>query len=291
MDTSFLEQSLKWVNTPLFYIGQTPVTLGGVGSAILVFTGSFFVSAFLRRLIGNRLVERFKLPSGMDYAIKRTLHYLVVLLGLVLATQCVGLNLGSFAIIFGFLGVGIGFGFQNVTSNFISGLIILLERPISVRDFVKVEDQVGTVEQISMRSTLIRTQDNVSIVVPNSKFVENPVTNWSHGDPRIRIHCPVGVAYGSDIPKVKATLLNVATSYSGALKEPKPEVRFLEFGNSSLDFDLLVWINEPRKQFGIRSDINYAIDAAFREAAIQIPFPQRDVHLQLTPAIEKLAKA
>ena len=140
VDLSLLKQLISWINKPLFFISQSPVTLGGIGTAFLVFIGSFFVSAFVQRLIGNRLTQNFKLDSGIEYAIKRTVHYLIIILGAILATQCVGLNLGSLAIVFGFLGVGIGFGFQNLTSNFISGIIILLERPISVRDFVRVED-------------------------------------------------------------------------------------------------------------------------------------------------------
>jgi len=280
----------RWMNLPLFHVGETSVTLGGLGSAFLVFLASFFISAFVQHAIGNQLTQRFRISSGLAYAIKRTIHYLIVFLGVLLAFQCVGLNLSSFAILFGFLSVGIGFGLQNITANFIAGLVLLIERPISVGDFVKVGDQVGTVIHISMRSTLIRTMDNVSMIVPNSEFTSNLVTNWSHGDTRIRIHCPIGVAYGSDVPRVQEVLLRVADGHLEVLKEPNPEVRFLAFGDSSLDFDLLVWIDKPEKQFLIHSQINYAIDAAFREAKIQIPFPQRDLHLRWTPAVEQLAK-
>jgi len=284
------ENFTQLVNAPLFHIGQTPVTLGGVGLAILIFVGSLFVSAVVQRIIGVRLSKNLNLSSGISYALQRMLHYLIICLGIVLAAQCIGFNLGSLAVAFGFLGVGVGFGLQNITSNFIAGLILLLERPIGVDDFVSVEGQMGTVVNINMRSTIIRTLDNVSIIVPNSKFVENPVINWSHGDPKVRIHCPVGVAYGSDVSKVKETLLSVARANSKVLQYPEPEVRFLEFGDSSLNFMLYVWMDNPEKQFFLHSEINYAIDEAFRKAGIHIPFPQRDLHLQMTPAVEKLAK-
>lgn len=289
MDPGNNVQFSTWVNMPLFYIGETPVTFGGLGSAAFIFIASLIVSAFIQRAIGGRLVSRFKVSSGIDYTIKRCMHYTIVFFGVILAAQCVGLNIGSLAIVFGFLSVGIGFGLQNITSNFVSGLILLLERPICVGDLVSVGEQVGTVTHIKMRATLIKTLDNVSMIVPNSKFIENDVANWSHDDPRIRLHCPVGVAYGSDVAKVKEALLRVAGAHPDVLKEPAPEVRFLEFGDSSLDFDLLVWIDKPSKQFVVRSQINFAIDAEFRKENVQIPFPQRDVHLQLTPAVERLA--
>ena len=287
--TSRFDQIIEWINVPIVHIGQSPVTLGGLASAFFIFFVFLFVSAILQRLLSDRLTKKFNLTSGMTYALRRIVHYVMVLLGFILAVQCIGLNLGSLAVIFGFLSVGIGFGLQNITSNFISGLILLFERPINVGDFVSVAGQAGRVIKINMRSTHIQTLDQVTLIIPNSKFVESDVTNWSHGDTRIRLHCPVGVAYGSDTELVTKTLLEVAQTHHEVLTEPTPSVRFLEFGDSSLNFDLMVWIQYPRHQYQVRSDINYAIDAAFRKAGVQIPFPQRDLHLQMTPAVEKLA--
>jgi len=284
MDFSGLDAVIYWVNVPIFHIGQTPVTLGGVGSAAIVFFGALMLSRFLQRAISNKLTEKLHLSSGAAYAIKRILHYGIVFFGVLLAAQCVGLNLGSLAVVFAFLGVGIGFGLQNSTSNFISGLILLFERPISVGDFVTLENQVGTVVQINMRATIIRTLDNINMIIPNSKFIENEVINWTHYDTNVRIHCPVGVAYGSDVPKVKEVLLAVAAGEPRVMKRPEPEVRFMEFGDSSLNFELLVWTAKPVEQFVLRSCINYAIDEAFRKAGIQIPFPQRDLHLKTADA-------
>jgi small-conductance mechanosensitive channel len=142
-----------------------------------------------------------------------------------------------------------------------------------------------------MRSTIIETLDLVAIVVPNSKFIESSVINWSCGDPRVRVHCPVGVAYGSDIAKVKAALLSVANENREVLKEPVPEVHFLSFGDSALNFELLAWTGNAVRQFALRSDLNFAIDAAFRKSGVEIPFPQRDLNLKATPAAAELLQS
>jgi potassium-dependent mechanosensitive channel len=278
-----------FMNTPILHIANSPVTLGGIGAGFLVFIGALIFSSIIQNVIARRLDKNPKITSGMTYTFRRIVHYIIIFAGLVIATQCVGINLGSLAVAFGFLGVGIGLGLQNITSNFVAGLIILLERPITIGDFVNMEGTIGEVVNINMRATEIMTIDNITIVVPNSKFVEHNVINWSLKDLRVRLHCPVGVAYGSDIGKVKEALYSVAKEHPDVLKEPEPEVRFLAFGDSSLNFDLLVWIENPRKQFIVRSQINYMIDEAFRKAAVRIPFPQRDVHVQMTEAIKELS--
>lgn len=287
---SFFETLIFWTNKPIVYVGGTPITLGSVGLGLMVFVASLVLSAVLRRLITLRFKKSLHFSDAMAYAVQRIVHYTIIVLGLILATQFVGINLGSLAVMFGFLGVGIGFGLQNLTSNFIAGLILLIERPIGVGDFISIEDKMGIVSNVNMRATVINTLDNVSIIVPNAKFIENQVTNWAYGDTRVRIHCPVGVAYGSDIPKVKGALLEVARNHPDVLRSPAPDVWFLQFGNSSLDFDLLVWTDKPEKQYLLRSQINYAIDEAFRRENITIPFPQHDVHLKLTEAIDRLAE-
>ena len=289
MQAGTFEQLLHWLNNPFLHIGQTPLTLGGILSALFVVGAAFMLSAVTQRIFLEGVTRKFNLSSGLTYAMRRLLHYIIVFLGIMLGAQCVGLNLGSLAVVFGFLSVGIGFGLQNVTSNFIAGLILLLEQPISVGDFISVEGQIGKVVQINMRSSVIQTLDNISIIIPNSKFIENHVVNWSHTDPIIRSHCPVGVAYGSDITAVRTALLQAAEEVDGILKSPAPEVRFQQFGDSSLNFELLAWTSNPEKQFLLKSQINCAIDAAFRKADIKIPFPQRDLHLQMSPAVDLLA--
>jgi small-conductance mechanosensitive channel len=200
-------------------------------------------------------------------------------LGAVLAFQFVGINLSGLAVIFGLFSVGIGFGLQNVTSNFIAGLILLVERPISIGDRVTIGDTEGNVKEIKIRSTTIQTLNNISYIVPNSEFISSTVINWSLGDPKIRLDIPVGVAYHSEPEKVREILIQVARDNAQVLKQPRPRVLFHGFGDSALNMELQVWVREPREFRVIRSDINFAIFGAFRAAGIQIPFPQRDVHI------------
>ena len=176
--------------------------------------------------------------------------------------------------------VGIGFGLQNITNNFISGPILLFERPVQVGDYVEVSGVQGCVRSIRARSTMVETLDSVSIIVPNSNFIGQNVTNWSYKDAKVRIHISVGVSYSSDVDLVGETLLRVGKSHPEVLQNPEPRIQFLEFGDSSLNFDLLVWIDDPSRQYFVRSDLNFAIVNAFREEGITIPFPQRDLHLR-----------
>lgn len=280
--TNIYEEILRWMNMPLIHIGASPVTFSGIATALIVVLVFISLSGFVQKILVRRIVNQLKMESGMAYAFSRVVHYTIVVCGVVLAAQCVGINLGSFAVVFGFLSVGIGFGLQNVTSNFIAGLILLFERPITVGDMVSVEGQVGKVLQINIRTTIIETGDRVSIIVPNSKFIEGSVINWSHGDPKVRVHCTVGVAYGTDVNKVTDILLRLASENPEALKDPKPEVLFLGFGESSLDFELLVWTASADRQRCLISEMNYAIYEAFAKNGIEIPFPQRDLHIKTT---------
>jgi len=286
-----LEAIRNFIIAPIFFIGQNPVTLGGVASAFLVVLAAFFISGVVQRSVVTRLQGKLKIEAGMLYALGRILHYAIIVMGVILASQCVGLNLGSLAVLFGFLSVGIGFGLQNVTSNFISGIIVLLERPISVGDMVHVEGKTGIVADIRIRSTVINTGDGVSIIVPNSKFIEGQVINYHYGDPKVCIRNTVGVAYGSDVRKVKDILIRTALSHPDVLKKPEPDVLFKAFGASSLDFSVGAWLPRPEIQSRVQSDLNFAIEEAFRKEGISIPFPQAEVLLHLSPAIERIADA
>ncbi len=283
------EMMIKWINYPILQVGESPVTLSGLFVSLGIVWVALVISRILQRAVEVNLTKKFQMETGLIYTVKRFVHYTVIALGVIVAAQTIGLNLGSLAVVFGFLSVGIGFGLKNITSNFISGLILLVERPVSVGDLIEVEGRFGRVLKISMRATIVMTMDNVTIIVPNSQLIESQVVNWSREDTRLRIHCPVGVAYGSDVPKVKEVLLSVAAEHPEVLKDPAPQVKFCAFGDSSLDFDLLAWINDPARKPTVHSEMNYAIDAAFRKADITIPFPQRDIHLQMPPAVSELA--
>lgn len=225
--------------------------------------------------------------AGIQDVISVLVQYIFTFLGLIILWQSWGIDVGALAITASVLGVGIGFGLQNIANNFISGLIITLERPIKVGDLIKVNDLIGTVKSIGSRSTEILTQDHISIIIPNSQLLENQLINWNHGDSISRLRIPIGVSYDSEIRKVKAALLYAAKNHSEILRVPRPQVFLQKFNDSSLDFELLVWIKEPKKQFRIISDINYLIATSLRHYKIEIPFPQTDVNFN-SPRLEQL---
>ena len=209
-----------------------------------------------------------------------------MLLGVFIAVQQVGIDLTTLAAISAVLMVGIGLGLQNITSNFISALILLFERPVQVGDFVEVSGVQGRIRAIKTRSSVVETLDNVAIIVPNSNFITENVTNWSYRDSKVRIHVSVGVSYGSDVDLVAETLLRMGRAHQEVLLNPEPRIQFLEFGDSSLRFDLLVWINDASRQYFIKSDLNFAVVKAFRERGITIAFPQRDLHIRSAIPLE-----
>ena len=274
-----VEPLLGRFGMPLFYIGGTAVTLASITS-FLVFVAIAFVASFgLQRALG-RVYRRRGVDAGVQYALHRLLHYAVISLGVFLALDNLGISITGLAAIGAILGVGIGFGLQNIAQNFISGLILLLERPVKKGDFVEVGGTKGTVREIRARATLITTLDNVDILVPNGQLITEPVTNQTFGDRRIRQRIAVGVAYGSDTETVRRTLERVAAAHPEVLRDPAPTVQFSDFGESSLDFVLLVWLSEAADGPRVASDLRFAIDAAFRAERIEIPFPQRDLHLR-----------
>ena len=277
----FLLTASEWLNYPLFRIGQGNVTLNGISSFIVLLLVIVMVERLIRRYVVKRVLAGTHLDESMRFGIERIIGYLIIVVGFYLAIQNTGIDLSSLAVVAGAIGVGLGFGLQNIISNFISGIIILAERPIAIGDRVEVGGVAGQVAKISLRSTTVVTNDNISIIVPNSQFISETVTNWSHGDPKVQMRVSVGVAYGSDTDKVKEALLAVARAHPKVLADPPPAVFFIEFGDSSLNFELGVWTQEmvrsPRR---FRSDLNFAIDRKFREMGIEIPFPQRDLHVR-----------
>ena len=248
---------------------------------IVMLVGVFWLSSHTKRFLFNRFLANSGLNRSLQYALAQIVSNIVLVIGILIVLTQTGINLGALAVFAGAIGVGIGVGLQGIASNFISGLVILAERPISIGDRVEVGENAGTVRRIGARATVIVTNDNISIIVPNSKFVEDPVTNWTYGDPRVRFRIPVGVAYGSDVDKVRKALIAAGSEHPKTLTEPPPNVFFSEFGESSLNFELVVWCSEmsgrPRRY---KSDLNFLIERKLREAGIEIPFPQRDLHIR-----------
>ncbi len=241
----------------------------------------FWISSRTKRFLFNRLLAQSGLDRSLQYAISQVISNIVLVAGIFIVLENTGIHLAALTVFAGAVGVGVGFGLQNIASNFISGLVILAERPITIGDRVEVAGVVGTVQQIRARSTVIMTSDNIAMIVPNSKFIDSPVTNWHYGDTRVRFRLPVGVAYGSDVDEVRDALIAAAREHSATLSDPGPTAYLEKFGDSTIDFELVAWTREmsdrPRR---FKSDLNYLIYKHLTAAGIEIPNPQRDLHFR-----------
>ena len=268
------------VEEPLVSFGEIEITPATLLIATLIILIAYGISRLLQRILRRKVFEQIHLHKGSQSAICRLLHIIIMCLGVFIAIQHTGINLTALAAVSAVLLVGIGLGLQTITHNFISGLIMLFERPVQEGDYVEVNGVQGTVQAVNAYSTKVETLDRMTIIVPNSKFLSENVTNWSFQDSKVRIHATVGVSYGADVELVGETLLEVGRAHPEVLSDPEPRMQFLGFGDSSLKFDLLVWIEDPTRQYFVVSDLNFAIVRAFRERNITIPFPQRDLHVR-----------
>ena len=270
---------VKVWTTELF--GPDTVTIGGILMLVFLFASVIIVERILQRLLIRRFLSKTRLQPSLQYGLSRIIGYTLIAIGFYVAFQSVGFDLSSLAIVAASLGVGVGFGLQNIINNFVSGIIILAERPISIGDRIEVAGVAGRVTKIQLRSTTVVTNDNITMIVPNADFISNTVTNWSHGDPKVRIRVPVGVAYGSDLKLLQRLLLEAAEEHPKALRDPLPVVLFTEFGDSSLNFELGVWTQEmTATPIHFTSQMNFIIEQKLRENDIEIPFPQRDLHVR-----------
>ena len=280
----FTVSAVNAAGIPLLWTAPLPgiaLSLLQVFLLITMLVSVFWVSSRTKRFLFNRYLVRSGLDRSLQYAIAQIISNLVLVIGIFLVLENTGIHLGALTVFAGAVGVGVGFGLQNIASNFISGLVILAERPITIGDRVEVAGVVGQVQQIRARSTVILTNDNISMIVPNTKFIDSPVTNWTYSDPRVRFHVPVGVAYGSDLGKVRDALVAAASEHPAALKQPEPSVFLKQFGNSAIDFELVVWSQEmSHRPSRFKSDLNFSIHKHLTAAGIEIPYPQRDLHIR-----------
>ena len=265
----------------LFKLGDNDVSLGKILYILL----SFVILTFLARRIKKLLVEKILVNTSMEPGARATVgtvtKFVFIVVGSIIIIQTAGIDMMALTFIAGALGVGIGFGLQNITDNFISGVIILFEKPIKVGDRIDVGDVQGNVMSISFRATQILTNDNISIIVPNSEFISSRVINWSHNDRNIRFRIPVGVSYNEDPDKIKKILLEVADKNPHVLKKPEPTVLFDEYADSSLNFLLAVWTStHTDKPRVLKSELYFEIFRKFKEHNVEIPFPQRDIHIK-----------
>jgi small-conductance mechanosensitive channel len=278
----------QWATTPWFQIGTTDVHLLRLVGLLFILFFSWWFSTVLERGMRN-LAMRGKgtsMSSSGAYALARIIRYLVWIIGTWVGLRYLGLDLTNLALIGGAIGIGIGLGLQNIFSNFISGIILLVERTLKVGDFVDLQSGVmGRVNEIGMRYTRITTNDLVDIIVPNSEFINGRVTNWSFNENCRRIHVPFCVAYGSDKDKVKQAALKAVESISGSIVHDAvrfPDVWLTQFADSSLNFELVVWVDHALmiSPGSTQARFLWAIDDQLRLAGIEIPFPQRDLHLR-----------
>jgi small-conductance mechanosensitive channel len=290
----YFDDVKNFLSIHIIDIGNSSITLWTFLYFIFLSWLLFFITAKLRKWIIYKVFAESKIELGVRIAVGTIVRYGVLVLGLIIVIQTVGINLSAITILVGALGLGMGFGLQNITNNLVSGIFILFERPIKVGDRIQVGDVFGDVVNISMRSTTVVTNDNITVIVPNSEFISSRVINWSHTDRNVRFNIPVGVAYKEDPEKVKRILLEVADKEEGVLKNPKPEVLIDAFGDSSLNFYLKIWTSSYITTPGIlKSKLYFEIFKEFKENNIEIPFPQRELHVKNTtfqvsrPDVEK----
>jgi small-conductance mechanosensitive channel len=271
---------------PLFEMGNTPITLGLLFYVVIAVGLLFFLSGKMKKLLQNRILLRYNVELGLRQAISTIVRYIIVTIGLIVIIQSTGIDLSFLTVLAGALGVGIGFGLQSVTNNFVSGIVILLERPIKVGDRIEItnpagEEINGDVVNISGRATTVLTNDNIAIIVPNSDLITSTVINWSYNDRRVRFNFPVGVHYKEDPETIKKLLKEVAADNEGVLKTPSPDVLFDDFADSAMVFILRVWTTRYIQKPGVlKSQLYYAIHKKFKENNIEIPYPQRDLHIK-----------
>jgi len=247
--------------------------------------GLEFLSRLMRSLMLARIFPRTALDTGVQYTIATTVHYVILILSGLIALNILGFQLTNLALVAGALGVGIGFGLQNIVNNFLSGLILLFERPIKVGDMLVIDGQWGTVKEIRVRSTIFETFDRCVLIIPNSELVSNKVTNWTHYGAGInRLTLKVGVAYGSDLRQVTQLLTEVCRANPRVVPVPPPQISFEAYGDSSLHFTVWVHLRIPSDRTLATHELNSAILEAFKAHGIEIPFPQRDLHIKEWPA-------
>lgn len=270
---------------PLLDVGGSSISATSVVLFGVVLGGSLLAVRWMLRFLEASVYPLYDLDDGTRASLGTVVRYSGVALGVIAALDAAGVGVGVLTVFAGVIGIGVGFGSQTLAANFISGLILLLARPIAVGDTIEVGDLIGRVVRISSYATVLRTLDNTMVVVPNSKLVDESVINWSLEERKVRIGVAVGVAYGSDVERVKALLLEATTQVDGLLKRPAPVVRFDDFGDSSLLFRVLPWTTRVDDRMVLASALRYRIDALFREAGVEIAFPQLDVHLRGAEAV------
>lgn len=279
------EKSKEFAFLPWFTIADTQINLFRILGLVVILIIVWKLGVVIENTIAKVGREQSKNVSPGLYALSRISRYMVWVIGIAVGLSYLGFNMASFAVLGGAVGVGLGFGLQNIFSNFVSGIIILFEKIIKVDDFVDIQSGVmGRVTEINLRYTRITTNDLIDIIIPNSEFITGRVTNWTLGERVRRLHIPFGVAYGSDKQQVREAAIAAALSVDGTAKEPgrEPDAWLVKFGDSSLDFELVVWVGPESIASPGRTHAQYlwAIEDELCKRNLEIPFPQRDLHIR-----------
>ncbi len=286
----------NWLVAPLFDIGSVPITAIGILRVVAIIVATWWISKLAQGALTRIASYRPNVTRAALYTLNRLVHYVILTVGFLIALSSIGIDLSKFALFVSALGVGVGFGLQTLISNFVAGLMLLFERTLKVGDFIELESGLmGEVREINIRSTLITTNDNIDVVVPNSAFVSGHVMNWTLRDVYRRIHVPFGVAYGSDKELVRKAALEAAAQVEHTLDDHEsraPKVWLTEFGDSSLNFELIVWLTSDavKRPGAVRADYLWAIETALKKYGIEIPFPQRDLHVRSWSAEARVPK-
>ena len=281
--SNILDFIVAILNFKLITVGETHISLVTIIVMVIVVYASTKIASITRKYFDTNVFPRFNIDEGVRFTLSKLIGYLIITIGIVIALQGLGIKLTALTVLAGVLGVGIGFGMQNITANFVSGLAILFERPIKEGDMIRIGTHIGTVKKINLRATVIQTIFNEHLIVPNSEFINSIVENMSYGDIKIRIKVDVGVAYDSDPFYVREALLEAVRKTDLILSHPEPTILFREFGDSALNFQVLAWVRSPELRFRAESDLHFAIVEEFNRRGIIIPFPQRDVYIKQMP--------
>jgi small-conductance mechanosensitive channel len=263
-----------------FSVFSHTITPKSILVVVLAIYVTFLSSRGINAFLTQEVLPRYGVTRGVQESVTRLVHYGILVIGLMVLMKLLGFKFADIAIIGGALGVGIGFGLKEIVNNFVSGLILLFERPVKVGDIIVVGQDMGEVTALGLRATTVQTFDNAEIVIPNAELITCSVTNWTLAEKRVRVKIPIGVAYGTDVPNILKILLSCADSNPTVLTQPPPKALFLAFGDSSLDFELRAWISDFNDSLRVRSELNQDIENEFQIAGIEIPFPQRDLHLR-----------
>ncbi len=263
-----------------FFIGTSWISVGTIFASVAVFYMTLLISHILPKVLLDEVITGHKMQRGVQNSIGKLIRYSIVCVGFLFAFMALGFDFTKLTIIMGALGVGIGFGLQGIVNNFVSGLILLFERPLREGDTIELGEKSARIKKIGLRATVVETFDQADVIIPNADLINNQVTNWTLANRQVRLSVPVGVAYGSDVSLVVETLLACAKRHETVAKTPAPQVLFTNFGESSLDFELRVWIPDADTRLRVKSDLYHDIEQAFRETDIEIPFPQMDLHFR-----------